>query len=48
MKGTTQEVIAKEVVDLAIKRLGGKDASEISYQVPLSTTFSANFVNYFI
>ena len=33
MKGTTQEGIAKEVVDLAVKILGGKDASEISYQV---------------
>ena len=33
IKGTLQEGIAKEVVNLAIKRLGGKGEAEISYQV---------------
>lgn len=36
IKGTSQEGIAKEVVDLAVKRLAGKGEAEISYQVCLS------------
>ena len=45
VKGTTQEGIAKEVVDLAIKILGGKDISEISYQVHNFIIYHvANFV----
>ena len=35
VRGTTQEGIAQEVVDLALKKFGGKDVAEVSYQVQL-------------
>ena len=35
VRGTTQEGIAQEVVDLALKKFGGKDVAEVSYQVRL-------------